>query len=373
MAQSASATVDIETVADNAQFLCRGHRNHGKGLVDLEQIDLRHRPSNLVQQLADRRDRCGGVPGRFLAVGGVSTYFRQDRQAAAFGERLAHQHECGGAVRVGRRAGGRDRSVGTKRRFEQRNLLGGYLERDLVLLHQHFSPLRGYADGDDFFDKRSVSDGLARAAQGLGGIGILLGAVERESLGRVLAKVAHGSASLVGILQPVEHHVVVDRVMADPIAAACAPEQVGRIGHRLHAAGHGDVCRTGEDQVMGDHRRLHARAAYLVDRGGTRGIGEPGGASRLAGGGLALPRRQDATHEDFVHLLRFQRDAVERAPNGVRAKSNGAEGREFTEKATQRSTNCGDDDNRIGGVHDNARLWRRSPQYRRPRPRLECH
>src|SRR5213079_1278811 len=42
------------------------------GDVDLEQIDIADAPADLVQQLANGRDRRGGEPLRFLAVGGVA-------------------------------------------------------------------------------------------------------------------------------------------------------------------------------------------------------------------------------------------------------------------------------------------------------------
>src|SRR5581483_6427519 len=37
MAECAGAAVDVELVSGNAEVLLRGHRDHGKGLVDLEQ------------------------------------------------------------------------------------------------------------------------------------------------------------------------------------------------------------------------------------------------------------------------------------------------------------------------------------------------
>ena len=75
---------------------------------------------------------------------------------------------------------------------------------------------------------------------------------------------AHGLA-VVGVLQPVEGHVIEQLLVAVAVAAARLREHVRRVGHGLHAAGdhHRGIPR--EDLVGGHHRRLHARAAHLVD------------------------------------------------------------------------------------------------------------
>ena len=85
----------------------RRHGDHGERLVDLEQVDIADAPADLVQQLADRRDRRGGEPGRLLAVGGVRLDLGQDRQAVALGERAPGQDQRRGAVGIGRGAGRR--------------------------------------------------------------------------------------------------------------------------------------------------------------------------------------------------------------------------------------------------------------------------
>ena len=56
-------------------------------------------------------------------------------------------------------------------------------------------------------------------------------------VGGVLGEGAHRAALLIGILEPVEQHMVVGRVVADARARAVLLEQVRRVGHALHAAG----------------------------------------------------------------------------------------------------------------------------------------
>ena len=48
------------------------------------------------------------------------------------------------------------------------------------------------------------------------------------------------SAAVIGILEPVEEHVVDHLAMADAGAAAHLGQNVGGVGHALHAAGHHD-------------------------------------------------------------------------------------------------------------------------------------
>src|SRR5579872_181226 len=47
--ERAGATIDVEPVAGNAEVALCGHRDHRKGLVDLEQIDIGCAPADLVE------------------------------------------------------------------------------------------------------------------------------------------------------------------------------------------------------------------------------------------------------------------------------------------------------------------------------------
>ena len=84
----------------------------------------------------------------------------------------------------------------------------------------------------------------------------------------ILGEGPHQAALVIGVLEPVEEHRIGHLAVAHAIAGAGAVEQIGRIAHALHAAGDGDLGAAGADEVMGEHRRLHARAAHLVDGGG---------------------------------------------------------------------------------------------------------
>ena len=80
-------------------------------------------------------------------------------------------------------------------------------------------------------------------------------------------------------------------------------QQVGRVRHRLHAACDHDVVGAGGEEIVREHRRLHAGAAHLVDRRAAGGERQPGAERRLARGRLALAGRQHAAHDHFLDLL----------------------------------------------------------------------
>jgi hypothetical protein len=68
-----------------------------------------------------------------------------------------------------------------------------------------------------------------------------------------------------GVGQPVVGHRVDRLHVAHPEAEAGAREQVGRLAHRLHAAGDAGVQVARADCLVGEPDRAHARGADLVD------------------------------------------------------------------------------------------------------------
>ena len=83
-----------------------------------------------------------------------------------------------------------------------------------------------------------------------------------------------------------------DLAVAHAVAGPGLGQQVGGVRHGLHAARNHDPGAPGGEQVVGQHGRLHARAAHLVDRGATDALGEAGAEGRLAGRRLAEACRQ---------------------------------------------------------------------------------
>ena len=204
-------------------------------------------------------------------------------------------------------------------------------------------------DGDrrDLGLERAALHRLAGARQRLDRVGVLIVAGELIGLRGGLAEIAHRAAGLIGVLQPVQHHVIEDAVMADAIAAARLGQQIGRVGHALHAAGHHDLGRAGVDDVVRQHGGLHAGAADLVDGGGAGGIRQAGAARGLPRRRLALPGRQHAAHEHFVDAFGRQSGALQRGGDDMGTELVVAEGRELAHEAAKRRACGGQDDDGI--------------------------
>ena len=112
---------------------CAAIAHHREGFVDLEQVDIANAPADLVEQLADRRDRRGGEPLRFLAVGGVALDLGQRGQAVAVGQRAPRQDQRRGAIGIGRGGGRRDGAARAERRLQAGNFGGIDFQRMLVV------------------------------------------------------------------------------------------------------------------------------------------------------------------------------------------------------------------------------------------------
>ena len=159
---------------------------------------------------------------------------------------------------------------------------------------------------------------------------------------RALGEAVHvgaGDLELVGDLARLVDHLLlgegvgeavvghrVDRLdVAHPEAEAGAGQQVGRLAHRLHAAGHGDLGVAGADRLVGEADRAHARGADLVDR--LRGdlLRDAALDLGLARGDLALAGLQDLAEDDLLDLLGVDAGALQRGLDRVAAEVGGVE------------------------------------------------
>jgi hypothetical protein len=118
MAERAGAAMDVEFLAGNSEVALRGHGDNREGFVDLKQIDVADAPTDLVEQLSDRRDRRSREPLRLLAVGSVALDLGEHGESFAIDERTFCQDQRGGPVRIGGRSGRRDGAVGAERRLQ---------------------------------------------------------------------------------------------------------------------------------------------------------------------------------------------------------------------------------------------------------------
>ena len=145
--------------------------------------------------------------------------------------------------------------------------------------------------------------------------------------------------------------MVIGRVMPDARAAAMLLQEIGRVGHALHAArDHGIDGADGNRLCAHDHR-LHARAANLVDGGGLDGLGQPGLDPGLAGGGLSKTGGQHAAHIDAVHILTLHTGALHGTFDGGCAKLGRADIGQRTLHRAHGRAGIGQNDDGIGTGH----------------------
>ena len=272
MAEGAGAAVDVDLVVRQLVLLHGGHGDHGKGLVDFIQVDLARAPAGFFEHFADRAHGRCGKQRRLLRMSTVSCDYREWGQAQFFSGGAAHHDEGRGAVGYGRSVGGRYRTVLAKSRFERGNFVELGIEGRLVLFHQALVLAGLDGNGRRFPGKAAFVIGFLCAFERGDGEPILGFAGEAETVGAFFGEAAHQSAAAffvtdVGVLQAVVEHVVDDLAVTHAIAAARLGQQVGGVTHRFHAAGNHDVVAARGEQIVREHRRLHARSAHFVDGG----------------------------------------------------------------------------------------------------------
>ena len=137
--------------------------------------------------------------------------------------------------------------------------------------------------------------------------------------------------------------------MTDPGAGAMLGQEIGGVGHALHAAGDDDVGRAGFQGVMSQDRRLQARSAHLVHRCRRHRIGQARAQSRLPRWRLAKARRQDAAHIDLIDRLWRDASPLHRRTHRRRAQLGRAGAGQGALETAHGGSRVRDDDDGIGG------------------------
>ena len=216
------------------------HRHHGEGLVDLEEIHLIGAPAGALQGLAHGRDRGGGELRGRVGVDAVAGDAGDGLESQGLGGGGAHEHQGRSAVGDRGGVGGRDRAVLRERRLERRDLGRISLQGLLVLADRLHAFAAGDVHGDDFALEGPALHGRLGAAETFDGIGVHIGAGELIGRRGLLGEGAHELARVIGVLEAIEVHGIHHPVVADAGAAAMFGQQIGGVGHALHAAGDHD-------------------------------------------------------------------------------------------------------------------------------------
>ena len=199
-------------------------------------------------------------------------------------------------------------------------------------------------DRDDLVVEQPVLVGGGGPLVRGGGEGVLL--LAADALG-LLAAVGLGAGAHGDVVElvpeAVVHHRVDDLLVADPVAAPGAGEEVRGVGHGLHAAGDDDVGLAGVDHEVGQVDGVHARGAHLVDGGGGHAHGDAGVDGGLAGGDLAGAGLEHVAHEDVLDLLGREPGPLEGALDGEATELGGGEAGERSGELSDRRTGASDD------------------------------
>ena len=161
---------------------------------------------------------------------------------------------------------------------------------------------------------------------------------------RVVAVGGEAHRALVeGAGEPVVHHRVDQRAVAEAVAGAGLGEQVRGAAHRLHAAGDDDLGVAGRDHLVGEVDGVEPREADLVHRRGRHRHRDARLGRRLPGGDLALAGLEDLAHQHVVDLLGGEAGAAEGFGDGEPAQLLGAEPRQHAGQLPDRCPGSGDD------------------------------
>ena len=145
--------------------------------------------------------------------------------------------------------------------------------------------------------------------------------------------------------------MIIGDVMADARAAAVLLEQIGGVGHRLHAARDDQVGIAAGEGFGAHDDGLHARSADFVDGGCLDRLGQASLDRGLAGRGLAKPGGEDAAHVDTVDLVARDAGALDGGTDCGGAKVGGGSVGEAALHRAHWGARGRKDDDRVGG-HD---------------------
>ena len=283
VSQGDRAAVDVQLVVHERELAAAGEDLGGEGLVQLDQVVVLDRRAVLLLQRLGRGHGTEPHDRRIEADLGVAVDARERREAERPGLRLAHEHQCGGAVGDAARVA---RVHGAVLAVEYGGELGQALQggpgtRVLVLLDDGLALARLHGHRRDLGVEASPvlsRPGLLLAREGEA---VLLVAGDVQLARELLRRLAHehvGERTLEAVLV----HRVDDRGVSEAISAAHAREQVGQSAHALGTPGYGDVGAAELDRLDSQGDRLQPRAAGHVHGVGGRARGHPRAHAHLA-------------------------------------------------------------------------------------------
>ena len=208
--------------------------------------------------------------------------------------------------------------------------------------HRLAAPLR-HGHGDDLLGQQPVLDRLGRALVRPGRELVLLLAADAQPGVVPLGGLAHRHV-VERVGQAVVRHRVDELGRAELEAAARPGQQVRRLGHRLHAAGHHDVELPGPDQLRGQRDRVQPGQADLVDRERRApSSGCPPATAACRDGIWPAPGLQHLAHDHVVDPVARHAGALQRRLDHDAAELRPAEAAQRAEQAPDGRSGPADD------------------------------
>ena len=304
MADGDGAAVDVDVIGGQAQLGVDRGSLRGKGLVQLEQVDVLGLQAGLLQGLTDGGDGAGAHQSGIDAHRTGGDDLGHGLQAVGLDE-LAGGHDDGGSavVDAGGVAGGDRAAVALKGGLQLGQLLHGGAGLDVLIGVEDdgIALLLGDDHGDDLVLELALGDGGGGTGLAAQGQLILHLAGDAVLFGHVLGGDAH-----VAVVERIPQAVVDHHVGHGGVVHAGAPaggiDGVGSHAHALHTAGHNALSLAGHNGAVSDGNAVQTGATHLVQGGGGGLDGQTGLQGGLTGGVLAQTSLQHVAEEQLVDL-----------------------------------------------------------------------
>ena len=316
MPEGDRAAVDVHLGRIKSQLARDGDRLRGKGLVQLEEIDVAGLQPCALEHLAHRRHRADAHHLRIDA----GRHVRQDPRQRLRSQRLCFlgrrdDEGSGAVVDAGGVAGGH-RAVLLERRLQRAEFLRGRsCSRELVRVDQDRLPfaLRNRHRHDLLFET-ALGNRAHCSCLTLSGERILIRARHVVARRHLFRSDAHmRQADRAG--QPLVEHRVDDLAVPHAVAPARPFQQIRRIGHRLGPARHDRVHVADANRLDRVHDRLKSGTAHPVDRLAGHLDRQPGFQARLPRDVHAVARLQHAAHDRVPDVRRWDAGSADRLAN----------------------------------------------------------
>jgi len=273
-ARARSPPVHVHLVAIEPELALDGHVLAGKGLVDLEEVDIGEREPLLFEELPDRGRRPDSHL-RWLDTDDRPVAHRAEVRAPAGGGIRSLENDGRSAVHDPRGVPGRHEAILREDDGELRELLQRRLGPEVVVaIDDDLLPALLDGDRGDLLLEEAGSLRPPRLALAPDREGVLLLATEAVAMGELLGGLRHEEPA--ERVEESDHEEILELPLSEAETRTRAPDDVRALAHVLHAASENGRRLAELDELGPGDDRLDPRSAEAVD-------GERGHLERHAG------------------------------------------------------------------------------------------